>query len=509
MQPRRILLLIDTRAPLGVVDREIEEWRRWAAQGGVRDLTLERIVFGARASWAPDDLTKLAGSAAARGVGTETRPALREALELVATHGADATVTLVVGEPAPGWESILTKPPHFRACVTMSQEPARALGRGYLGAPFRGEHLGLALRWITRELYDRTWRCACGALRAYPDDVDAPCVACGAAPELPPRLRIGGRVVLMTPGAQIFPHHVGRQLDFERPLWSLDDVAPCEGTLDVDGVVAEVRTGPPTAKGHPRPARSRAKRFRPAPLRGTPGQCYACEGPLAPPVQHEPPDPRRFCGVCAAAEPRCDFCNVPVGTRGGNSWPDGRKACRDCWSTGVTATEELSDLAAMGRAWMKERLSMETPDCPLYLEHAAAIARMHGRAFHPVAGFNARPIGFFRKPVEGQTAAVFLEHGTPRCIAYGVVAHELTHLWQWHRWSHDRAPTLVEGLAMWVEYHALLDAGAIFAARHAERYGDPVYGLGFRIALALERDVGFERVTERMHEVTGVTVSRL
>jgi hypothetical protein len=225
-------------------------------------------------------------------------------------------------------------------------------------------------------------------------------------------------------------------------------------------------------------------------------------------VTHEPPDPRRFCGPCSSAEPRCDFCNVPVGPRGGTAWPDGRKACRDCWSTAVTSTEELASLAAMGRAWMKGRLGMETPECPLLLEHAAAIAKMHGFPFRPVAGFNPRPIGFFRKPVDGATSAVFIEHGTPRAIAYGVVAHELTHLWQWHSWSRDRPITLVEGLAMWVEYHALLDCGAIFAARHSERYGDPVYGLGFRIALALEREVGFEKVTEKMQEVTGVTFSR-
>jgi hypothetical protein len=507
VRPRRILIVLDARAPLDVVDREIGEWRTWAAESGVGDLALGRIVFGKGASWVPDDVSKLAGSAAARGAGNDPRPALREALELVAAHGADAAVTLLAGEPAPGWEGALTKPPNFRACVTMSPEPARALGRGYLGAAFRGEHLDLALRWVTRELYDRTWRCACGTVRVYPDDIEAPCAACGAASDLPPRLRIGDRVVLMTAGAQLFPHHVGRQLNFERPLRALDDVVPRDGTLDVDGVVAEIRTGRPARTHPPRSAHARARRFRPPPLRTTPDRCYACEGPLVPPVQHEAPDPRRFCFVCAAAEPRCDFCGVPVGTGGGNRWPDGRKACRDCWSTAVTTTEQLAALAAMGRTWLKERLSMETPDCPLYLDHAAAIARMHGRTFRPLAGFNPRPIGFFRKPVNGQTAAVFLEHGTPRGIAYGVVVHELTHHWQWECWAHDRAPTLVEGLAMWVEYHALLDAGAIFAARHAERYGDPVYGLGFRIALALEKEVGFEKVKERMHDVSRITVS--
>jgi hypothetical protein len=500
-----MVLVLDAGAALDLVDREVEAWRQWAADNGLFDLEIRRVVFGRRATWVPDEVTNLSGSATVRGAGTDPHPALREALELVAMGGADALVTLLVGEPTEGWETALTEAPHFRACVTMSQEPAGALGRGYLGPPFRREHLGLALRWLTRELYDRTWLCACGTVRAYPYDVEASCAACGAAPDLPPRLRIGERVILMTPGARVYPHHAGQPLQFERPLRLLDGVVPREGTLDVGGVVAEIRVGPATDA--PRPARARTPRFRPPPLRALRNQCDACEGPLVPPVLHEPPDPRRFCGTCVGAEPRCDFCNVPVGRHAGNAWPDGRKACRDCWSTAVTRTDELVSLAVMARTWMKQRLTMEAPDCPLHLEHAAAIARMQGRTFRPVAGFNARPIGFFRKPVDGNTTAIFLEHGTPRCIAYGVVAHELTHLWQWHQWAHDRAPTLVEGLAMWTEYHALLDAGAIFAARHSERYGDPVYGLGFRIALALERDVGFDAVKDRMHDVTGVTIS--
>jgi hypothetical protein len=128
---------------------------------------------------------------------------------------------------------------------------------------------------------------------------------------------------------------------------------------------------------------------------------------------------------------------------------------------------------------------------------------MHGRVFTAVTGFNARPIGFFRKPIDAP-AGLFIEHAMPRSIAYGVVTHELTHLWQWHNWPRELALTLTEGLAMWVEYQALLDAGAIHAARDAERYGDPVYGLGFRVALAVEKDVGFDRVKDQMQHVAAL-----
>ena len=134
-------------------------------------------------------------------------------------------------------------------------------------------------------------------------------------------------------------------------------------------------------------------------------------------------------------------------------------------------------------------------------EHAAAIAAMHGVDFVPQPGHTARPIGFYVPPPLGGPL-VYIEHGTPRAIAYGVLVHELTHAWQWANWPREAARTLVEGLAMWAEYQALLAEGAIHAARHAERYGDPIYGLGFRLALEVEQRLGAEYVKHRLHEVT-------
>jgi hypothetical protein len=509
VRPRLLQVVVDSRGPLDAVGDAVLGLRAWAHETGLDDLAIGLVVFGRRATWIPDGSTKgprtnLASSAAVRGVGVVPAPVLAGAFELVASAGADALVTMLASEPAPGWEEPLARiPARFRACVSLRPEPAAAVGRGHLGAPFRGEHLELALRWITRELYDRTWRCACGALRSYPLAAASACDACQAPPAIPPRLRISDRVVLLNAGARLYPHHVGRALAFDAPLAELDAVLPAEvrrdGVLTIAGVEAELRTTQP-----PSGTARRSPRFHPPRLIAVAGQCHACEGPLAGKVLHEPPDPRRFCSPCADAEPRCDFCMVPVGPAGGNAWPDGRKACRDCWTTAVTESVDLATLATQARAWMKKRLGMEMPDCPLHFEHAAMVARMQGNIFRAAPGFNARAIGFFRKPIDAD-AALFIEHGTPKSLTYGIVVHELTNLWQWHNWARDQPLTISEGLAMWVEYQALLDVGAIHMARHTERYGDPVYGLGFRIALAVEKDVGFDRVKDCMQQAVMIT----
>lgn len=488
---RHLVILVDAGAPLDVVDVEIASLRNWA---GV-DASIAIVLFGERAGWVPPG-SVLAGSAVARGIRKSSRPALDEALELAASSQPHAVATLLASEPRDGWQERVGAVPILE-CVTIAREPPPAVGSGRLGALFRGEHLAIALRWIVRELVDRTWACACGEVRIYPDDVGEACPSCNAPSDVPPRLRVGERVVLLVPGARLYPHHVGGELAFDRVVAELDGVPRRDGEISIDGVTAQIRTSAPAAI-----ERKASLRFRPTPLRALGDRCDGCDGPLVPPVAHAPPDPRRFCARCVEGESRCDFCATPIGERA-SVWPDGRKACRDCWTTAMTRSEDLDSVAAMARAWMKKRLSMEMPDCPIRFEHAAAIARMHGRVFTAVKGFNARPIGFFRKPIY-EPAGLFIEHPMPRSIAYGVVVHELTHLWQWHNWPRDLALTLTEGLAMWVEYQALLDAGAIHAARDAERYGDPVYGLGFRVALAVEKDVGFDRVKDRMQHVAAL-----
>ena len=97
-----------------------------------------------------------------------------------------------------------------------------------------------------------------------------------------------------------------------------------------------------------------------------------------------------------------------------------------------------------------------------------------------------------------------VEHATPASQAYGVLVHELTHAWQSRGWPEVKDLTLIEGLALWAQYQALLACGAIFAAKEIELRGDPVYGLGFRIALEVERKVGFHRVKDELARVSVV-----
>ena len=479
MTGRRLLLIADTRGPLAQLEGELAALSAWAPQ----PISVDVIVCGRTASWLPEGVS-IANSAVTRAVGTSPSPALGDALRLAAARPPHALAVLLVGEPATPWADALQPMPDFKATVTLGPTPPAAVGQGLLGAPFRAEHLALGLRWLVCELLDRTWWCTCGALRVLGGF--RACARCSST-TIPRHVELSGRVLALP--AYVFPHHLGRALAFDAPPIVLEATLP-DGPLTLEAVTATIRSDAP----------AQASREIERPLRSEPDRCAGCEGALTPPITYAPPDPRRFCATCTVAPWRCDFCNTPLGLRGGNTWPDGRAACRECWATAVTDVGTLESLARRASAWLTNSMQLDPGPCPVRFEHAASIAAMSGRTFTPGPGHTARAVGFFAGPPVGPL--ICIEHGTPRSIAYGVLVHELSHAWQWQHWPRPTDRVLIEGHAMWLEYQAQLAEGAIHAARHTELYGDPVYGLGFRLALAVEAREGAEYVKRRLFEVT-------
>ena len=122
-------------------------------------------------------------------------------------------------------------------------------------------------------------------------------------------------------------------------------------------------------------------------------------------------------------------------------------------------------------------------------------------------GFNTKERGLFHKKTrklflekqvvkETETLRIFIESGFPRLAAYGTIAHELTHLWQFDKFIHNELKKIyLEGLACWVQYHALKSLSDKKADRLADQLvgsPDPIYGDGLRLLLDLEKKHGFQ-----------------
>lgn len=235
-------------------------------------------------------------------------------------------------------------------------------------------------------------------------------------------------------------------------------------------------------------------------------RCAACGIPLSGTfwTSEAWPD-RKFCDDCHSKRDQCDFCAMPV-LQEGFRYPDGRVACATCHATAFEDEGKLPDLDREARGWLQERLAffLRPPETvPVSLAGADRIAQIVGHAWHPTPGFDGRERGLFSSEVtrilEGakevrrdEKLAIYLESGLPQADVYGVMVHELTHLWQFDNYPHDGVDRRwVEGLACWAQYHALREAGHTTEAEWIAINRDPIYGDGFRQVKALEERAGF------------------
>lgn len=110
------------------------------------------------------------------------------------------------------------------------------------------------------KLRDLRVRCSCGA-ESYldPQDIDSgrpeQCRRCGRPIQMGPHLRIGSQVVILNPDTRLFPHHLGRALDFSRPVarmsphpekpnaWGLTNLSVTPWTYQQDGANVPVPPG--------------------------------------------------------------------------------------------------------------------------------------------------------------------------------------------------------------------------------------------------------------------------
>jgi len=245
-------------------------------------------------------------------------------------------------------------------------------------------------------------------------------------------------------------------------------------------------------------------------------RCYACGMPLTNKYYSLPlATDRKFCADCKALRNQCDFCASPVG-RKSYLYADGRVSCSECYSTAVKDLEIIIKLEKQARAFMLKRLGIKLPpesECPVYLVSARELSRETGKTLDMSKEFNSRERGLF----QGQTSEVlkgkkvvkktkrqtiFIEKGLPQIEAFGTIAHELTHLWQFYNFPNKEVDKRwVEGVACWVQYHALKSLGEEKADRLAALLAlnpDPVYGKGLRMVLELEKKHGFKNTLKNV-----------
>lgn len=99
---------------------------------------------------------------------------------------------------------------------------------------------------------------------------------------------------------------------------------------------------------------------------------------------------------------------------------------------------------------------------------------------------------------------IYMMKNTGKDDFYGTVCHEMTHGWQVETCP-GQGKILKEGLAVWVEYKALMWDGAYVKARSLnQNIADPVYGVGYRYIQKLEDQYGESGVLEQVRKLKDI-----
>lgn len=150
----------------------------------------------------------------------------------------------------------------------------------------------------------------------------------------------------------------------------------------------------------------------------------------------------------------CDFCRKKMKNSEMQALDDGRMRCPDC-SEGAIDTESafirLCD--EVGEAF-KTHLGIDFSRIPFQKKFVSAVElhKKYGAEFSVTNGYDVRKLlGFARSSYDD----IYVENGYKEDETYGIVAHEMTHIWQFHDKDFQKVKAtnedLVEGLAVWTD----------------------------------------------------------
>ena len=185
----------------------------------------------------------------------------------------------------------------------------------------------------------------------------------------------------------------------------------------------------------------------------------------------------------------CDFCGRELVGTEFEVLADGRERCTQCGKTAVRSEKEFQKIFREVSHNMEAFFGIRiTAPVRVEMVNARKLHRCLKKTFVPTKNFDARVIGVAIKNKDGCT--LLMENGAPRLQSIMVMAHEMTHIWQYHNWDMKKIQStygseqeleIYEGMAKWSEIQYTYLLGEKTAARREElltRQREDEYGRG-------------------------------
>lgn len=184
------------------------------------------------------------------------------------------------------------------------------------------------------------------------------------------------------------------------------------------------------------------------------------------------------------AENFCDFCGKPLSGVSYDVLADGRIRCNDCSTTAVRDLAEFKEIYIHTEMMMENIFEINYPVAiTIKTVDAVKMSKRSHSVYQPTNQFAARVLGFAEYRSGEYT--LFIENGSPRLVSLNVIAHEMTHIWQYINWNRAQIAAIYkqdrpdrdavamdivyEGMAVWASIQILYSMGEVFFAEQQEQ----------------------------------------
>lgn len=184
------------------------------------------------------------------------------------------------------------------------------------------------------------------------------------------------------------------------------------------------------------------------------------------------------------AENYCDFCGKPLSGVSYDILADGRIRCNDCSSTAIKDVKAFREIYVHTEMMMENFFEITYPVAiAIHTADAQKLAKQAHSVYKPSKQYAVRTVGFAQYKSGEYT--IFIENGCPKLVALNIIAHEMTHIWQYVNWNQAQFMALYkqdnperdkvaldlvyEGMAVWASIQILYSMGETYFAEQQEQ----------------------------------------
>lgn len=189
---------------------------------------------------------------------------------------------------------------------------------------------------------------------------------------------------------------------------------------------------------------------------------------------------RVYCEYCIKTS-QCVSCTYPVG-KSGVKIDKGLYSCVACYKKALLSPGDLVKYYKKVRKFLKKEFSMVLPEI-----HYLYLAKLH-QMKHRRNKYLKHTRGYYKN--ENGEISIYILRGLSISSAIGVLAHEMTHIWQVANNISHANTFIYEGFAEWVSYKTLCAFKYTHEAELKIRNLFPQYSRGLQICMDLEKKKG-------------------